>query len=594
MIRYSPFILVLIAGLVIGFGCSHPSFDPITSGLPDDPSLPYVNPDADNGNHGLAGSWDVAFDIASMESRITPNRELSAHMNVTSLLPAPGIVIKNYNPSTQVVDVDITIQNPHPISGYDLRLIVYTDSIGHMLLNADDWTPLYDISGGLPINPFKAYAKSVANRKFAGSSQYTENLLVYLPGMNPNVKLAIDVSYPGNAEEPYEISGFSHGTIESFAGSSTQADVSVKDWQNDVSAVNLNCPAVTGVTLKPFSLVGGDIWRMTLVNQTGAAQGNYPGYVIANSTNAGSLALYDLVTITVIKGQIITSPANLIIKVNRDLTTDHHINLDQPFTLQWNTVTGAQEYAIYYDYEPGNPDYFVYVDKVTAPTISFNPPSYHLPPSHWVKGYKYVVRARKTAGDPASESPNSNIAFVMVSSFDSLASHTVLSNTSLYREGWVTAVERYPYATDQGIAYWPFTWAADAVSTPHALNIVPTFLGANWTVGTGENSDYYPGHILAITYELPNIGDPSTKKIEFCASCDGTWDCDDLGGVIIGSSSALYQPMDGWDGSDFTWAQSGTAGYFPYNWNHSDVTSPLPFDMSKYTSGNNCWRWQSG
>jgi len=252
-----------------------------------------------NKSHVLWGIWDVVGELSDFSITSHPNREVGVHFNITQWIPAPTIYVRGFDKSTSIINLDITITNAYTISGYDVRLIVYADALGHKLTNADDWTALYDIPGGLPINPFKAYAKTEPNRKFAKQSQYTENFKIYLPGGNWHFTIAIDASYPSNCGEPYELTNFTQGIILDQLGSSTELEVTAHSWSNDVNSVKLYCPQITGTSLVSFSQIDSENWGYTLTNNTGAASGNYFGYLIAKTSKSGSLALYDEVTIKI-------------------------------------------------------------------------------------------------------------------------------------------------------------------------------------------------------------------------------------------------------------------------------------------------------
>jgi hypothetical protein len=199
-----------------------------------------------------------------------------------------------------IVDVGINIVNPYPIDGRDVRLIIYNDAIGHKLVNADSWTDLYDIPAGLPINPFKMYSAYGPGHIFPGESQDKQFCEIYLPGGNPFVEYAIDVSYPNNCEEPYRITDFVKDTLLfDQAGSATHIEVGVYDWKHDINNVSLYCPAITGVTLVPFTEKYSFVWEMDLFNSTGASAGDYAGVVVALSTGSGCLTMYNFVNITV-------------------------------------------------------------------------------------------------------------------------------------------------------------------------------------------------------------------------------------------------------------------------------------------------------
>ena len=276
MLRLTFLITLFMCVLPFVFGCSSNQGNPL---LPSEErteiSLPVNLVDESQTNRSMLGSWMITFYLADMTAEAANFRDLDVHFNITQMIPPPGILINSYDPVTGIVNVDFTISNPFVFTGYDVRLIVHTDDIGHLLLNPDDWTELFDGPSGMQINPFRAFAKEEANRVFNGETEHMENLDIYLPGGNPIVTIAIDASYPGNCEEPYEINDFMQDTLYSDLGSSAHAQVTVKDWQNDVNSVELYCPAVIGPTLVQLSQVDTETWEMTLENTEGAPEGDY-------------------------------------------------------------------------------------------------------------------------------------------------------------------------------------------------------------------------------------------------------------------------------------------------------------------------------
>ena len=73
----------------------------------------------------------------------------------------------------------------------------------------------------------------------------------------------------------------------------------MKDWQNDVDAVLISVPAITGQEFVALGSFDGTLWQVNLVNSLGAPAGNYSAMVKATSTDSGGLALYDFFTIAV-------------------------------------------------------------------------------------------------------------------------------------------------------------------------------------------------------------------------------------------------------------------------------------------------------
>lgn len=295
---------VLILLLIIITGCSSNQQTPVT---PVDISTDIPTGEMEAESRQLLGVWELDFNYESQEAIVTPSRLANTHYQVKYLIPTPGIVINTIHPN-YVIDADVTLTNPFTFDAYDIRLILFTDDEPHKLENPDCWTSLYDIPIGMPINPFKAYAKDEPNRVFAGGTNHTENLLVFSPPGSHPIQFAIDASFPGNCEEPYEITDFTQGVLHDVAGSSTLVEVTVRDWQEDVCEVQLYCPEITGGALLAFEQINPETWKVELINETGALSGDYDGYIIAKSSNSGPLALYDVVTITI--SAFSTNPSN--------------------------------------------------------------------------------------------------------------------------------------------------------------------------------------------------------------------------------------------------------------------------------------------
>ena len=262
---YPSFILLVI----LITACSSNTSNPVVQ--TDCLSEVYINIDNENcENHKLVCEWNVVFNVNNQSVTISQNRNLNQHYNATSLIPTPVIQFNSWNPATETVDVDVLIHNPYFIDAYDPRLIIYTDDAGHMLVNADGFTPLYETPGGLPVNPFKAYAQYVPRHKFAAHSWHSENLLIKCPNGNFSVSFTLDVSYPGNCEEPYDVTNFIQQSIlYDEMGYGVYIAVDVLDWQNDVSEVSLICPEITGASYKRFVHILNNTWYMPLFNTTG-------------------------------------------------------------------------------------------------------------------------------------------------------------------------------------------------------------------------------------------------------------------------------------------------------------------------------------
>ena len=221
------------------------------------------------------GQWVIVFDLKTLKVKSVFQRANEAHVNLTTLLAAPGITINSFNHSTHILDADFNLTNSLETDLFDVRLILYTDDAGHNLLNPDNWTGSYDIPEGDSINPFKAYAKDQSQRIFTKNISLTENIPDLSPGGDDSIIVAIDGCFPDNCTEPYSIDNFTQGELLDYDDTSTPVEITVKDWQNDVSRVSLYCPDISGDIPVLFSRSSGDKWKAELVNLENAQAGNY-------------------------------------------------------------------------------------------------------------------------------------------------------------------------------------------------------------------------------------------------------------------------------------------------------------------------------
>jgi hypothetical protein len=299
-----PIVLIIFLSIITGCSSGRTS-TAISAGMNFEhetfPDL-SVNDNYDSGRQFL-GSWILHFNTQQKEVRLENDRALTAHYNITSMLPDPSIQFISYDPVTSIATLNVTITNPFPIDGYDLRLIVYTNNRGIRLLNPDNWTGLHDIPGGTKINPFKAYAKTSANRKFAAFTQHIETFQFYISGITGYVQIAIDASYPGNCAEPYKIDNFVCDDLYETIGSYAIAWVDVYDWQVDVNEVRLYCSQITAADFILMYQLSWKTWVSEIYNITGAQAGDYLAIISATSSGSGQTALYHLVTIHVLESE---------------------------------------------------------------------------------------------------------------------------------------------------------------------------------------------------------------------------------------------------------------------------------------------------
>lgn len=293
-------IFTLLLSLTILAGCSGASQHPLTPS-PGECNTGFAPRDS---SRNLLGFWTIFINPATGSVTITSGHQARAHFDVTGLVIPPAcddcleIAVNNYDPSTHILDIDVTLGNPTHLEARDVRGIFFTDEQGRTMVNADDWTNLWDIPGGEDFNPFRAFAKSVPGRVFAPSETYTENYLIRMTHWGV-VYYAVDASWPENCREPYEISGFTQEIIREDEGSYGAVSVTVSDWLGDTDEVMISAPEITGTGFIEFTHVADSTWSAELINTTGASSGLYPALIRASSEDDGDLSLHDKVEIEI-------------------------------------------------------------------------------------------------------------------------------------------------------------------------------------------------------------------------------------------------------------------------------------------------------
>ena len=304
----SKIILILIISLLAyGIsGCSSKSISPIVPSNPslDNISLPDVYIDESLSNRHQLGIWNVEFDVDKLSADVIPVRSGEWHFSVRSYLPPPLIQNITWDPINEIIGADVTIQNENPymVHAYDVRLIIYTDSAGHILDNSDSWTGLFDIPGGEDINPFKAYDTDdvINQRKLNYLEEKMRHVDIYCPNSNFFIQWGIDASYPDNCDEPFDLSSFDQEEIlYDNLGSSARLSVNAYDWQNDIDSVAIECPQITGEPETYFTHESGYKWILDIVNNVPASEGEYDALFWTTSVGSGNLKLYDKVSISI-------------------------------------------------------------------------------------------------------------------------------------------------------------------------------------------------------------------------------------------------------------------------------------------------------
>jgi len=293
--RINIFIIISVMVLGVIMGCS--TANEITNPKGDNASITASGPQ-------ILGSFDFSWDEKSPTLDIVPTRDIEAHFNVTSYIYPKHIklTIISWNPATRVLVVDATIDNPTNYDVYDVRGIL-TNMGAKKLLNADDYTKLFDKNTPRIANPFRAYAKDEPNRKlwgrYANPSQYTktEQFEIYFPA-EIAATFIITGCYPSNCPEPYDILNIEQtGTLYVSSGS-IDVTLDALDWQDltaDHVIIEANPITVNEINMEQIDLA---TWSATITNAGSAPEGDYDLWVAAYDASF-PFALYNKFTIHV-------------------------------------------------------------------------------------------------------------------------------------------------------------------------------------------------------------------------------------------------------------------------------------------------------
>jgi len=319
-----PFALLCVFLLIITFSISC-NGGPAAPELYSSPQGSFMTPtnernarnSDDIGNHGLWGLYTMIIDQDTLEIEVIDNRELAMHLNVKDILlsdwwcPAKNCIqiqFLNIDPDTNIYTIKGTLINPSHLSGYDVRVIIfYDDTLEHDLLNADDYTMLYEPD--TDINPFKAYAKTIDDREFKAYSSFSEIFEMYIPPVPGKFRInfAIDASYPQNCEEPYNVDNFgTDGVIfpdDPDLDGINQGEMTifteVYDWQDNVSEVTIDTTPITGgitvLAYNPDTLR----YEALIADAMDAPPGDYRCLIAAYSEDDPDLGLFNYLVITV-------------------------------------------------------------------------------------------------------------------------------------------------------------------------------------------------------------------------------------------------------------------------------------------------------
>jgi len=305
------------------FACSRVSNPAIPENLSSDPapSLISVNErnartPADYTGHECWGFYTMILDFETGEIEVVEKRDVAGHINVKKILTSDWwcptknciqIQFLEMDPDNEHYLIKGTLMNPTYFTGYDVRVIIFLDEKGHMLLNPDDYTRLYET--GDYINPFRAFNKPVPQRKFNPYSTSSEIFDMHIPNVpfKFQINFAIDVSFPDNCPEPYDLEDFGYEGyiyqddpgLDGIDQGEGTIFVSVFDWQDDILEVTVDTTPVTGGITSLDYNIDNDRWEAQITNSEDAEMGDYICLIAAYSETDPTIGIFNYLTITV-------------------------------------------------------------------------------------------------------------------------------------------------------------------------------------------------------------------------------------------------------------------------------------------------------
>ena len=267
-------------------------------------------------NHTVWGTYTMVFDQDAKTIEVLDNRELAMHLNVKGILQNPWwcpaknciqIQFLKMDTVNNLYTIKGTLVNPTQFNGFDVRAIIFLDEKGHQLLNADDYTMLYET--GTDINPFRSYAKTVDLRNFSSYSSFSEIFEMFVPPVPKKfmIDFALDASWPDNCKDPYDLEEFGfEGEIypddpglDGIDQGEGTIFTRVFDWQDNVSEVTVDATPITGgITTLVYNIDTGR-WEATISDLLDTIPGDYICLIAAFSSDEPTIGLYNYVTIHV-------------------------------------------------------------------------------------------------------------------------------------------------------------------------------------------------------------------------------------------------------------------------------------------------------
>jgi hypothetical protein len=94
--------------------------------------------------------WNLNFNQQNMTVAVEPNPDVNSIFAnaepevIEAAKKSVKATVKSFNPTTRLLNLDVTLQNPHSKQTYDVRGLVYTNDAGNQLRNPDGWDKVFD------------------------------------------------------------------------------------------------------------------------------------------------------------------------------------------------------------------------------------------------------------------------------------------------------------------------------------------------------------------------------------------------------------------------------------------------------------------
>jgi len=297
------FVIVLALGLLCG--CTG-SVSPTSPGpAPADPISSAAQYDP---GRQIWGVWEVTVNgngvtVEEISDRYSAGK---VHFNVKAFLKPPycSDCIKFDNvvndETNQLLKADVTLKNPYPVSGADVRGIVISNIPEIYLANPDDYTDFYDGDDPADINPFRLFGKDLTDGIVGQGIEITEHFELHYDSTPFIFKTAVDAIYPTDSlREPYAIQNQTiEGVLDTGGVLSRKVDVEVLDRNDDTGTVSVTCEDLGFDTALFKDSQNANHYYGWVSNSNGALDGTYD-VLISAADSVQPWILYDYLTVTV-------------------------------------------------------------------------------------------------------------------------------------------------------------------------------------------------------------------------------------------------------------------------------------------------------